>query len=840
MASLLPPPNPAEGRISQLLPTVKCSDCNRLVPIHELGEHVCVSPPSPSTSGPSLSTLLSQRVQEMVSSPSVRSEFSKTPPPKTSSPTPSLASRQAEVSARRSRAFSVSSRKHSPGPIPTLIPPMKPAPTEPLPTPRVPIPEASRSADSVPPHRIPFPASRSNTPNIPVNPSQIRAPSVASSRSVSSHPSIDSRDRTLSDASQLRPSFDSNRPRKSSTATISSLGAGRPSYDIPRTKTPSDNSRSNTPYDQPPPIPPSTPSSVYNPNLPSPGSNIHSVPTPQNNARPRTNGLVPATQNMPPPMMMEQPMFQPIPEPDTKIGGEAGMAGVGRRGFQAFARAAMFTAPPTHLAGRPSPGFLDIQRAVGTYTPPLSPSGNSPISPLSMHSPVDINSELERSLTPRSNLSIASRTPPPVTPVPSQSPPTPDRLSAADYVLPQTPADEIGLSFTRESDTIATVVMLEDKPREKGPRSSDGSDFGGLAYADSDSEHDDGNFSKKDGIQFPTSSPRSSKSSESAYSARIPMRSLSAASSSCSGYGARSTARSVGALDRAMETLFEDAPLSPTTNASFSPLFPTKYVLPAGAEDHNPVRDSSSKPPKLPTRSHTSPTIAKPRELDTLKPSKSVTSNSSTSSSRLRKVKQCASCNKTIDDGRWIPMDGGRVLCDKCWKNMYLPKCRRCNLPIEKQAVSSSDGQLKGKYHRGCFNCHTCHKPFPDKTFYVYDGRPYCAYHYHEANGSLCAASSCGQPIEGPCAVAHSGAKYHPEHLLCEFPRCTARLDEYYEADGKMFCERHASIAEQAALHEHSGDDEDSDVLGLETPKVTTTTMKRTTRFIDIAGLGVR
>jgi hypothetical protein len=60
-------------------------------------------------------------------------------------------------------------------------------------------------------------------------------------------------------------------------------------------------------------------------------------------------------------------MFQSILEPDTKIGGEAGMAGVGRRGFQAAARAAMFTTQPLHSVGRPSPGFLDIQRAIGTF-----------------------------------------------------------------------------------------------------------------------------------------------------------------------------------------------------------------------------------------------------------------------------------------------------------------------------------------------------------------------------------------------------------------------------------------------------------------------------------------
>lgn len=35
-------------------------------------------------------------------------------------------------------------------------------------------------------------------------------------------------------------------------------------------------------------------------------------------------------------------------------------------------------------------------------------------------------------------------------------------------------------------------------------------------------------------------------------------------------------------------------------------------------------------------------------------------------------------------------------------------------MPIEKQAVSSSDGQLKGKYHRECFNCHVCHVSAPD------------------------------------------------------------------------------------------------------------------------------
>ena len=369
MASLLPPSNHAQGRISQVLPTVKCSDCLKPVPIHELGEHVCSPLPSPSTVGPSWSNLLAQRVQEMVSSSSVRPEPSKTPPPKTPSPTPS---RHAEVSARRSRALSVNSRKKnssSPGPVSVPIPPMKPFPKEPPPMPRGPVPENPRTPDSVPPHHIPFPTSRSNTPNIPASSLRIRVPSVASNRSGPSYSPTETKNREPSNTPQLRPSFDSSRSRKSSTDTTSSPSTGRPPYDIARTATPSDNTRSNTPYNQPHTIPSSTPPPVYTPNLQHSGSEVHRIPTPQDNPRPRTNGLAPSLQNMPSLMITEQPRFPQIPEPDTKIGGEAGMAGVGRRGFQAAARAAMFTAQPTHLVGRPSPGFLDIQRAIGTFLP---------------------------------------------------------------------------------------------------------------------------------------------------------------------------------------------------------------------------------------------------------------------------------------------------------------------------------------------------------------------------------------------------------------------------------------------------------------------------------------
>ena len=78
----------------------------------------------------------------------------------------------------------------------------------------------------------------------------------------------------------------------------------------------------------------------------------------------------------------------------------------------------------------------------------------------------------------------------------------------------------------------------------------------------------------------------------------------------------------------------------------------------------------------------------------------------------------------------------------------------------------------------------------------MFDGKPFCEYHYHEANNSLCASPRCGLPIEGPCAVAHNGDRYHPAHFLCEFrdgQGCKTKLDgEYWELDGLRLCDRHA------------------------------------------------
>jgi len=83
------------------------------------------------------------------------------------------------------------------------------------------------------------------------------------------------------------------------------------------------------------------------------------------------------------PPIQRQPMLQrqaPLPpssppvEPDTKIGGEAGMAGVGRRGFAMVAAAAMFAASAAHVHNSHTPVLMDPGRR---FNVPQYPDINS-------------------------------------------------------------------------------------------------------------------------------------------------------------------------------------------------------------------------------------------------------------------------------------------------------------------------------------------------------------------------------------------------------------------------------------------------------------------------------
>lgn len=53
-------------------------------------------------------------------------------------------------------------------------------------------------------------------------------------------------------------------------------------------------------------------------------------------------------------------------------------------------------------------------------------------------------------------------------------------------------------------------------------------------------------------------------------------------------------------------------------------------------------------------------------------------------------------------------------LCMPCYRERYLPQCRKCKEPIEGRAIGSGDGKVRGRFHPSCFTCFSCDAAFPD------------------------------------------------------------------------------------------------------------------------------
>ncbi|KAI0306626.1 hypothetical protein B0F90DRAFT_1814485 [Multifurca ochricompacta] len=774
MAQLASNPPQQDSRISQVLPTVKCSSCNLPVPFDKLSDHVCPpitssSPSPPSPSSPSLpSNIHSDR------------DLKPAPPQLTLqtiflSPIPNLAlhspmpidkrsPKKASTSPQDLRLYDRTRLLNNPSPVPSRGAP-SPAPSR----------GGVRSPGPFSPTTIPIPISPTQGPFSPA--SSARQPTSHYPGTASRLPSVN-RGMSLPEVAwNVVPTY----PQPGGVRIQSNANARTlPSFDA------------RSPTKRHPSVPQSSlvpaPQSAYD---------LRAARIPSHPNHPSRSPASPAPSNYSSHHFMG-------PEIDTKSGGVAGMAGVGRRGFAAAARAAMFaTSPILHFHPHtseapaswvPAPPSPEATSSGRVNPPPLDTRYSPTAAP---HVPYSLsafpNSPPHHSQDFRSFPNIPPS--PSVSPTPSATLPPHGRESSAtvkpsSIPFPVKPSNHSKLSDTSGPLTPTSPTRSSFSPSEKFSQKravvpgdnikvvtqddanssflrqaseDEESEFGGLAYAQSDGSDDDALIVR--GMSHTPARVHASPSvTSSAYSDDDLPR------------GEQNSMED--GFDIAMAALLR----SPTSTDEL--LSPTSPAIP---------RDSSTLGGVIGRRGGTiSGAIGRSSEM-----SRKERLSGESSASGLVRYRQealtCMRCSKGIEDKRWIRMENGRgVLCDKCWKNMYLPKCRRCNLPIEKQAVSSSDGQLKGKYHRDCFNCHTCYKPFPDKTFYVFDGKPFCDYHYHEANNSL-------RPIS-------PGAPYLPHAL-----RASRAADGRTDLIGVGF--------------DNFGKSADSRA------------MKRKTQFIDIAGL---
>lgn len=71
---------------------------------------------------------------------------------------------------------------------------------------------------------------------------------------------------------------------------------------------------------------------------------------------------------------------------------------------------------------------------------------------------------------------------------------------------------------------------------------------------------------------------------------------------------------------------------------------------------------------------------------------------------------RCFHCHKTVDPiTTGLKERKGRIYCQSDYNALFLPKCQSCQRAVEKEAVISIDGKLKGNWHKYCFKCQVNH-----------------------------------------------------------------------------------------------------------------------------------
>jgi hypothetical protein len=67
---------------------------------------------------------------------------------------------------------------------------------------------------------------------------------------------------------------------------------------------------------------------------------------------------------------------------------------------------------------------------------------------------------------------------------------------------------------------------------------------------------------------------------------------------------------------------------------------------------------------------------------------------------------RCYHCLKPVDPlTTGLQQRKGKIYCQTDYNRLFLPSCQACHRTVEREAVISKDGKLKGSWHKYCFKC---------------------------------------------------------------------------------------------------------------------------------------
>ncbi|XP_026329283.1 paxillin isoform X2 [Hyposmocoma kahamanoa] len=126
----------------------------------------------------------------------------------------------------------------------------------------------------------------------------------------------------------------------------------------------------------------------------------------------------------------------------------------------------------------------------------------------------------------------------------------------------------------------------------------------------------------------------------------------------------------------------------------------------------------------------------------------------------------------------------GSLRADMSRQGVQTPQKGCCNA-CEKPIVGQVITALGQTWHPEHFTCAHCNQELGTRNFFERDGRPYCEPDYHNLFSPRCAY--CNGPILDKCVTALEKT-WHTEHFFCA--QCGQQFGEdgFHERDGKPYC----------------------------------------------------
>jgi len=148
---------------------------------------------------------------------------------------------------------------------------------------------------------------------------------------------------------------------------------------------------------------------------------------------------------------------------------------------------------------------------------------------------------------------------------------------------------------------------------------------------------------------------------------------------------------------------------------------------------------------------------------------------------------KCKHCNKLFQDMQYLEKDENPY-CEPCYWELFAARCTRCSLVIKEKCINACNKS----YHSEHFTCTGCGVELAGKKYKEYEDEPYCnicykdRIRYIEPAAHICAM--CKKPIFGEYLKIH-GQYIHPEHYKCEACGKDFINGDCHEYDNKLYCE---------------------------------------------------